>query len=87
MGDIRIITQALEEELARKDELIEILKETIEQKNIKIRHLKNRYQEEKKMFAEIMSEIRYWFLLMVILFFGLAWCQPPTTKVRWLVTN
>ena len=39
------------------------------------------------MFAEIMSEIRYWFLLMVILFFGLAWCQPPTTKVRWLVTN
>ena len=43
MGDIRIITQALEEELARKDELIEILKETIEQKNIKIRHLKNRY--------------------------------------------
>lgn len=43
MSDLRIITQALEEELARKDELIEILKETIIDKNRKIRHLLNRY--------------------------------------------
>ena len=43
MSDLRVITQALEEELAKKDELIEVLKETINQKNIKIRYLKNRY--------------------------------------------
>lgn len=43
MSDLRVITQALEEELAKKDELIETLKETINQKNIKIRRLKNRY--------------------------------------------
>lgn len=42
MADLRIITQALEEELARKNELIEILKKTIIDKNRKIRNLLNR---------------------------------------------
>ena len=39
------------------------------------------------MFAEIMSEIRYWFLLMVILFFGLAWCDVSNREIftaEWL---
>lgn len=40
---IRIILQAHEEELRKKDDQIEVLKETIRQQKQRIRHFKNRF--------------------------------------------